>query len=117
MRRWILVLFVCLLPMQWSLASAASVCGHGSDCAPHLGHHEHAHASVGDGEGAAPSDGWSGDVHPDCQTCHAVGVAVARGAEAAVPVTTPDAPVGWTVRAWADPPIGALLRPPAPRLV
>lgn len=116
MRRWILILFACLLPLQLSLASAAAVCGHESACTPHFGHHEHKHADAASDE-AATASSTSGTAHPDCQTCHAVGIAVARTTNATLLARTVDAPAPWTAVAWADPPVDEFLRPPATDLV
>ena len=117
MRSWILILFVCLLPMQWSLASAGSVCGHETNCSAHFGHHEHKHATTSQDEDSAPGGAASGGSHPDCQTCHAAGLAVARNADATLPGSTAGALAVWTPVAWADPPLADFLRPPAPILL
>ncbi|CAN7631499.1 MULTISPECIES: DUF2946 family protein [unclassified Variovorax] len=78
MRRILYIVLMLLLPLQWSWASAASVCAHEDQGqATHFGHHEHAH------QGAAHADEQKGDSqagsladHPDCGVCHGLSSAV-----------------------------------------
>ena len=118
MRRLILVFLMCLLPLQWSWAAAASVCAHESGNA-HFGHHEHRHQA--DATDAAEDSHDTGDTgashelpgkHPDCQVCHGMGAAFLQSADAAQGL--------WATRgAWPayrgvlpEPPVESLLRPP-----
>ena len=44
MRRWLSILMLTLLPLQFSWAAVAAYCGHETgQHAEHLGHHEHQH--------------------------------------------------------------------------
>lgn len=78
MRRILYIVLMLLLPLQWSWASAASVCAHEEQGqATHFGHHEHAH------QGAAQADEPTADRqagsladHPDCGVCHGLASAV-----------------------------------------
>jgi hypothetical protein len=91
MRGFILVLLVCLLPLQFSWAAVAPYCGHeASPQAQHVGHHAHEHHEeptlVLDAESSLtvePSP-WTADL--DCAQCHASG-AVPSGVEESVHVT------------------------------
>lgn len=76
MRRWLAVLLLVLLPLQFSWAAVANYCGHETGAsADHVGHHDHAShehggkvAGPGDkGNTEAPSAPASGF---DCGHCH-----------------------------------------------
>lgn len=56
MHRWLAILLLALLPLQFSWAAVAAYCGHESGAASrHLGHHEHQHAgAAGAGQLAGP---------------------------------------------------------------
>ncbi len=74
MNRVLFIVLMLLLPLQWSWASAASVCAHEkakSGHATHFGHHEHAHQGAGhaDDQGDAKQAG-SLAAHADCGVCH-----------------------------------------------
>jgi hypothetical protein len=74
MRRWLLLLFAVLLPMQLAWGAASAYCQHesappgASVPASHIGHHVHEHE--GDRE-QAPAGKLAVDT--DCATCHATG--------------------------------------------
>ncbi len=69
MRRWFLVLLLCLLPFQMVWAAAAPYCAHESEVkAQHLGHHEHDHPAA-DAQ-AEEADGPAANFHADCESCH-----------------------------------------------
>jgi Protein of unknown function (DUF2946) len=73
MRRWLAILMLTLLPLQFSWAAVAAYCGHETgEQAQHLGHHEHQHAgqahSDKDSEPADPSAPAGFDF--DCGHCH-----------------------------------------------
>jgi hypothetical protein len=56
MRRWLTLLLLCVLPLQFAWAAAAAYCQHEQvPVSSHIGHHAHEH-DVGDGEGAASPD-------------------------------------------------------------
>lgn len=66
MRRWLIVLFLILLPYQSVWASAAQYCVHEEDAgATHFGHHGHKHHSA-----RADKAGAAGIFDADCSTCH-----------------------------------------------
>ncbi len=84
MRRWLAVLRLVLLPLQFSWAAVANDCLHGPGVASsHPGHHDHA-VHGHDGAVAQPQaqvdDTPPADLqpasHPDCNHCHGQGVAV-----------------------------------------
>ncbi|MDH0863853.1 hypothetical protein [Mitsuaria sp. GD03876] len=60
MRRWLTLLLLVLLPLQFSWAAAAVYCQHDRvGHARHVGHHEHSHAGAG-AHSAKPSTGTAG---------------------------------------------------------
>ena len=68
MRRWLTILLLVLLPLQFSWAAAASYCQHDGDASTqHVGHHDHQH-QVADSSAAgnATSDATNGDT-PDAK--------------------------------------------------
>jgi hypothetical protein len=77
MRRWLAIVLLALLPLQFSWAAAAAYCGHESTPASiHIGHHDHQHKGV-DADGskalaqdAAASDASQSGDHADCGFCH-----------------------------------------------
>ncbi len=75
MRRWLLLLLLTLLPIQWTWAEAAGYCAHEPAAAmQHFGHHAHQHAEAsGDDDASASS---LADIDQDCGACHA-GCAIA----------------------------------------
>lgn len=116
MRRLVLVFLMCLLPLQWGWAAAASVCAHERDQA-HFGHHEHRHASpadIAEDTAAGHGDEQPPTFHPDCHACHGVGAAFMPAPLVAGHVSTGDEPASPYRRHLPEPPIEALLRPPLP---
>ena len=118
MRRFILVFMMVLLPLQWSWAAAASVCGHESEGA-HVGHHEHRHEGHDAPEVTpapmapdAPGDTGPSDFHPDCQVCHGLGVAFAPTGAAFGQRWAPEPARSTYGRFVPEPPVEGLLRPP-----
>lgn len=79
LRRFVLILMLALLPLQWTWAAAASVCQHeeivagadGSIASPHFGHHEHKHEA-----GHEHGQAGKGGVDVDCPSCHAAAPAL-----------------------------------------
>jgi len=86
MRRWLLILFIAMLPLQFTWAAVASYCTHEEPPAQsqHFGHHEHEHH---DGSGAEEHAGKKAvaDVDNDCAYCH-------LGCSQPLPVTAFDLP-------------------------
>lgn len=70
MRRWLIIFFLLLLPMQLSWAVGTAYCKHEAGAAAqHFGHHEHQHT---DDEGAnSPTLNANSAADADCSTCHA----------------------------------------------
>ncbi|CAN5267752.1 hypothetical protein BH11PSE9_BH11PSE9_09880 [soil metagenome] len=68
MRRWLLIFFAVLLPLQFAWSAASAYCQHesGSSQARHIGHHFHAHQ--GEVKKAAGNP-LSADA--DCAACQA----------------------------------------------
>lgn len=84
MRRFLAVILLAMLPLQFSWAAVASYCEHETQAgAGHFGHHEHEHhADIGtDAEPAAAlevsadvqGDKAPGAVDLDCGHCHGCG--------------------------------------------
>ncbi|WP_300449138.1 hypothetical protein [Accumulibacter sp.] len=71
MRRWLSILLLVLLSLQFSWAAWGVYCQHeAGDAAKHFGHHNHQHksdASQGDMDDPKASGGIDGD----CCACHA----------------------------------------------
>lgn len=90
MKRWISILFLVLLPLQFGWAAASAYCQHETGAAArHFGHHEHQHrAAWGVDESDKSSGQQAGVVHADCAGCHASSVAVMHE-----PLLLPDASV------------------------
>lgn len=76
MRRWLAVLLLVLLPLQFSWAAVADYCMHeSSETADHVGHHDHESHSHGAAQADAEAktktdDGSSSTATVDCSHCH-----------------------------------------------
>jgi Protein of unknown function (DUF2946) len=110
MRRWLAILMLVLLPLQFSWAAVAAYCGHETgQHAQHLGHHEHQHsgsANVHADPGSADPNAPAG-FDFDCGHCHASGAGLPAPAEGMVPLTLathPATPVEGAVRTLAQSP-------------
>lgn len=94
MRRWLAVLLLLLLPVQFSWAAMASYCAHEASGAamvkPHpAGHHEHGGPSVDSAASQAADDGLA-TAQPDCGHSHCHGHVVGMlEAAARLPLHTP----------------------------
>ena len=77
MRRWLLVLLLLVLPLQFAWAAAAPYCAHevAAAAGKHPGHHQHAHQDGGDAAVAGGGDAGAGASHPDCASCQSGAVA------------------------------------------
>lgn len=85
MRRWLLIVLLLVLPLQFAWAAGAPYCAHETApaAAKHFGHHEHLHQGGGDAA-LADDDGGNeglGTYHADCEACH-------LGASATLPSPT-----------------------------
>ncbi len=69
MRRFVIFLLLCVLPLQFALAGAVDVFDHAND-----GHSEHSYVTVADakvvGVDFGSNDDSSSRGHGDCGTCH-----------------------------------------------
>ena len=67
MRRWLAILMLTLLPLQFSWAAVASYCGHETQAGmAHFGHHDHQHhADASDGAGLDTDPTTITDVNSD----------------------------------------------------
>ena len=81
MRRWLSLLLLVLLPLQFTWGAAAAYCGHEtSQAARHIGHHVHAHGDATQQAQAKKPGVGSQDaektqagklsVDDDCNVCH-----------------------------------------------
>ena len=79
MRRWLILLALFVLPLQWVWGAAAPYCGHESAAlAKHFGHHEHRHQggeavaidASADRAGLGDEDEAAAAYHADCESCH-----------------------------------------------
>lgn len=99
MRRWLTILLLFVLPLQFSWAVAATYCQHEEVAAvSHFGHHAHEHqaedaASGGSGKHLAKTGGLG--VDNDCGFCHL---------NLAKPPFEPAAPLDVRVQLTADAP-------------
>jgi hypothetical protein len=113
MRRLILVFVMCLLPLQWSWAAAASLCSHEAG-GSHFGHHEHQHdtcaSSAQDAEEPTGTERAGG--HPDCEVCHGIGAAFMSAPARMAHGWSDNGPLPWHVGYLPEPPVETLLRPP-----
>ena len=71
MRRWLVVLMLLVLPMQFAWAAAAPYCAHEAATAAgkHPGHHQHVHQDGGDVAQAGDDGGGKSVNHTDCASC------------------------------------------------
>lgn len=104
---------MCLLPLQWGWAAAASVCEHESSGAAHFGHHDHEHL----GEAGDDSQGGPAAEHPDCQVCHGIGAACLEPFDGGAPLWAAGASLPDYARVLPEPPVESFLRPPLSTLV
>lgn len=66
-KKFLLILLLMILPLQYSWSAAAVYCQHEQGSSMHFGHHSHQHkAQVDEPDGQAKSK----NVHGDCEYCH-----------------------------------------------
>ncbi|WP_217425926.1 hypothetical protein [Pandoraea cepalis] len=71
MRKWLAIVLLVFLPLQFSWAAVASYCQHETGAAAkHFGHHAHQHKAA-DGQDASPDPAKTLGGDPDCASCHA----------------------------------------------
>lgn len=118
MRRWLAVLLLVLLPLQFSWAAVASYCLDGSatlidaSTPGHDVHHGHDRIEATDsGQDAPAAEAHSTEAH-DCGHCHGHGAGLVQGtADAAGPVRCS----GLLATAPPQPPEPSLTRPERPQ--
>ena len=73
MRRWLVVLMLLVLPVQFVWAAAMPYCAHeaAASASKHPGHHQHVHQGGNDAANAGDDGGSAGANHTDCASCHA----------------------------------------------
>ena len=110
MRRFLAIVLLTLLPLQFSWAAVANYCGHETEAAArHLGHHEHQHQAGADTHAGLAADA-DADVDTDadrdkapsamdldCGHCHGF-----CGAMLTLPAVIPGAPNAPPPRATFD---------------
>lgn len=100
MRRWLAILMLVFLPLQFSWAAVANYCQHETDAAAdHIGHHDHAghsHATKdadpgdkGKADGSVPSAS-----NLDCGHCHGYCAGMVDVVSAFEPQALASAPLG-----------------------
>ena len=104
MRRWIAILVLVLLPLQFSWVAVAAYCGHETGKhAQHLGHHEHQHT----GQASVDNDSAPVGFDFDCGHCHGTCASLPASVRDVAPLTVashPAAPAEGTVRTLAQSP-------------
>lgn len=111
MRKLVAILFLLILPLQWTSAAVAAYCQHEQDgkARQHLGHHAHEHQASA---AQADDDPGNTDFDADCPSCHA------NFSQAVIDAAPPVFPASqardvMTYRAFLPtPPPGSLFRPP-----
>jgi cytochrome c5 len=73
MRRWLVILMLLVLPVQFTWAAAAPFCAHeaAGSASKHPGHHQHVHQGGSDASIAGDDGAGNGANHTDCASCHA----------------------------------------------
>ncbi len=82
MRRWLSILLLIVLPLQFSWAVAATYCQHEADVNQHFGHHGHKHHADGKKEAVKAS---LSVVDNDCAVCHAGCIAALTTSDSLIP--------------------------------
>lgn len=111
MRKLVAILFLLILPLQWTTAAMAAYCLHETDgpAQQHIGHHAHEHQAS---TTPADSDLGNTDFDADCPSCYA------HFAQAVIDTGKPMLPASQGSGAVAyqaflpTPPLASLFRPP-----
>lgn len=111
MRKFLILIFLIVLPLQWTTAAVAAYCLHETDgpAQQHMGHHAHEHQS----DAAPTGDDPAGtDFDADCPSCHSHYVQAAIVIDqATVPMSADRNVISY--RAFLpEPPPNSLFRPP-----
>jgi len=73
MKRYLVMLLLVLLPLQFSWAAAGAYCAHEEAAAPHFGHHVHKHDKANDD---IKHEAKKVQADTDCDYCHHVPTSV-----------------------------------------
>jgi len=106
MRRWLSILLLVFLPLQFSWAAVGVYCQHETGTqASHFGHHDHQHQAAPDQKGGAVPD-FSAGIDNDCSACHAGCCSLVFFGDAGFSLTGPASPTltGYQFRLPAPPP-------------
>ena len=115
MRKLVALLFLLILPLQWTTTAVAAYCLHETDAPAqqHMGHHAHEHqASAAQTDSDPGNSDFDASFDSDCPSCHA------HFAQAVIEADSPMLPASQVRAAVAyraflpTPPPGSLFRPP-----
>ena len=108
MRRWLMILILLCMPLQFSLAAVSAYCEHeNGSTAQHAGHHHEADADHGDS-----SDSKAGHIAADSGECQAGVTTAIFGSVHSLAVSAPsDVYIGYRVRVLSPPPLPLPERP------
>ncbi|MFT3758232.1 hypothetical protein [Thauera sp.] len=111
MRRWLSILFLLMLPLQFSWAAVSAYCQHETGAAAdHLGHHAHSHQAGADETAGGEGSGFD----PDCGFCHAGSCTTVLSADlSVVPASIVAVLPGGELRTWL--PAGLSAEPERPK--
>lgn len=110
MHRWLAILILTLLPLQFSWAAVAAYCGHETgQQSQHLGHHEHQHTDhvKADPDNAPADQKAPASFDFDCGHCHGTCVSLPApvGDMSPLPLAShPVTPIEGVVRTLAQSP-------------
>ena len=111
MRKWLAIVLLVFLPLQFSWAAVASYCQHETGAAAkHFGHHAHQHKAA-DGQDASPDPAKTLGGDPDCASCHAGCFSVLSGDVKLASPVSPSLDTGYPPEHLAAPPPERLERP------
>jgi len=104
MRKWLAIVLLVFLPLQFSWAAVASYCQHETGAAAkHFGHHAHQHKAA-DGQDASPDPAKTLGGDPDCASCHAGCFSVLSGDVKLASPVSPSLDTGYPPEHLAEPP-------------
>jgi len=110
MRRWLAILLLVFLPLQFSWAAVAGYCQHETGvAAQHFGHHEHQHHA--DDADSSDTKALGGGIDADCAACHASCAAALTGIATILPIAATFVDHPWPPAVLASPPTGQPERP------
>ena len=90
MRRFLILVMLCLLPLQVSWAAVSDYCGHEQGkAAQHFGHHDHDHKAVSEKSNSGKQPGKLDCGHDHCHLSGFLGLLTELVVHASVPPTLP----------------------------